>query len=98
MIGISRIVLPDGHMTDFEAWLEISPGTHVIDITAEDYSDNSITQTFSVHIANEGQVFLTYDLNGNLLTRMVASKKFCKNKNEYLFPKFRKADSLKNHK
>ena len=58
------------NMTDFEAWLELSPGTHPIDITAEDYSDNSITQTFAVHIADEGQVFLTYDLNGNLLTRI----------------------------
>lgn len=48
----------------------LSPGTHQIDITAEDYSDNSIIQTFSIHIADEGQVFLTYDLNGNLLTRI----------------------------
>ena len=58
------------HMTDFEAWLELSSGTHQIDITAEDYSENSITQTFEVHIADEGQVFLTYDLNGNLLSRV----------------------------
>lgn len=58
------------NMINFEAWLELSPGTHQIDITAEDYSDNSITQTFEVHIADEGQVFLTYDLNGNLLTRI----------------------------
>jgi len=58
------------NMTDFEAWLELPPGTQQIDITAEDFSDNSTTQTFEVHIADEGQVFLTYDLNGNLISRV----------------------------
>jgi len=58
------------NMTDFEAWLELPPGTHQVDITAEDYSDNSTTHTYEVHIADEGQVILTYDLNGNLVSRV----------------------------
>ncbi|MBC2604096.1 RHS repeat-associated core domain-containing protein [Puniceicoccus vermicola] len=56
--------------TDFEAWLELPPGTHQVDITAQDYSENSTIQTFEVHIADEGQITLTYDLNGNLISRI----------------------------
>ncbi|MBC2604098.1 hypothetical protein [Puniceicoccus vermicola] len=39
-------------------------------ITAEDYSENCTFQTFEVEIADEGQVFLTYDFNENLISRV----------------------------
>ncbi len=57
------------HQTLFEAYLELQPGTHEIEIEATDFSENSTTEAFEVTIADVPETELEYDLNGNLTTR-----------------------------
>jgi len=57
------------HRTQFETWLDLPPGTHQIDITATDYSDNTAAQSYEITIANEPEEHFLYDLNGNLVER-----------------------------
>lgn len=61
----------------FEVWeylhLDLSPGTHEIEIGATDFSENTTTQSFEVEVADEPETQLEYDLNGNLKTRTNAS-------------------------
>lgn len=61
------------HQTLFEAYLELPPGTHEIEIEATDFSENANTQSFEVEVADEPETHLEYDLNGNLTTRTNAT-------------------------
>ncbi len=61
------------HQTLFEAYLELTPGTHEIEIESTDFSENATAQSFEVEVADVLQTQLDYDLNGNLKTRTNAS-------------------------
>ncbi len=57
------------NQTLFEAYVELPPGTHEIEIEATDFSENTTTESFEVEIAIEPETQLEYDLNGNLTKR-----------------------------
>jgi RHS repeat-associated protein len=58
------------NQTLFEAYLELPPGTHQIEIEAKDFSNNTRTQSYQLQIANEPSAELKFDLNGNLTHRI----------------------------
>jgi RHS repeat-associated protein len=58
---------------EFEAYVDLAPGVHQVEVVAEDVLGQISAKTFSVEIANQGTVTLSYDLNGNLLSRTDAS-------------------------
>lgn len=57
----------------FEAWLELSAGTHEIEIIATDGNENTSTQSYEVAVAGGNGEVLEYDLNGNLIKRTAGS-------------------------
>ncbi len=64
---------PGGPM-NFEAELELTPGTHTIDIIADDSIHPTVTQSYSITVADNGiSQTLTYDVDGNLLNDGIRS-------------------------
>ncbi len=53
----------------FEAYVPLSSGTQQVTVEAETLDGLQTVNIYSVEIANEGTVTLSYDLNGNLLSR-----------------------------
>lgn len=61
------------NQTLFEAYLDLHPGTHEIEIEATDFSENTTAQSYEVEIADEPETEFLYDLNGNLNTKTTAT-------------------------
>ena len=57
-------------VSTFEAWLDLSPGIHQVEIEAEDYSGNITQETYEVNVSSSGDPWVfTYDANGNMTKR-----------------------------
>ncbi len=61
------------NLTSFEAYLELPPGTHQVEIEARDFSDNSIIKTYQVTVAATASTDFGYDANGNTTSRTTAT-------------------------
>jgi len=59
--------------TLFEAYLDLHPGMHEIEIEATDFSENTTAQSYEVEIADEPETQFIHDPNGNLTSKTTAT-------------------------